>query len=348
MPTYPTQFFSGPFAASGDKTIIGTEPVAKGRASLPLGFPPITATPIAQGGIAPQREDFNGILYMLSAFSWWQQSGGMWQFSTALDYTPPAIVLYSGQYWQCVQACGASSQVVAPGSNAAYWQPLPQFLFQSYPVTLSGDVSGNGTASADGLDVSVTVSQAAKLKNSVTITFGGDVSGSVTFDGSNPNVNANLTLQVSIDATPVGTVIMYWGSSAPSGYFVCNGGSFDGNQYPQLQAILGSTTLPDLRNQFIRGASPGSRNTGYSETDAGRNVTGTFVTEALITGVVNQIQPTGAFSYQTVSSSRHISSGSDSGNQAITLDASKSWGTIHTANEFRPTNTALLFCIKHD
>lgn len=348
MPTYPTQFFSGPFAASGDKTIIGAEPVATGRASLPLGFPPITATPISQGGIAPQREDFNGILYMLSAFSWWQQSGGMWQFNSALDYAPPAIVLYSGQYWQCVKACGASSQIVTPGTNTSYWQPLPQFLFQNYPVQLSGDVEGEGTASAAGLNIDVTVNQATKWTNPVTITFTGDVGGTVTLDGSNPDVSAQMSLQVKIDATPVGTIIMYWGSEAPSGYFVCNGGTFNGESYPDLQAVLGGTTLPDLRNQFIRGASPGIRNVGYSEPDAGRNITGTFVTEALVIGNANQIQPTGAFYLSSTGSARHISSGTDPGNQIMNMDASRVWGAEHTTSEFRPTNTALLFCIKHD
>ena len=344
MPTYPTQFFSQPFANAGDKTIIGDSAVTKGRATLPEGFPPITATSIKQGGIAPNRLDFNGILYMLSAMAWWQQSGGMWQFNSTLDYAPPAIVLYSGQYWQCVQACGASSQVVTPGSDASYWQPLPQFLFQNYPVTLGGDVSGNGTASAGGLNVPVTVNQTEKLKNAVTITFGGDVSGSVTFDGSNPSVSANLTLQVSIDATPVGTVIMYWGSDAPSGYFVCNGGTFDGTQYPQLQAVLGNTTLPDLRNQFIRGASPGSRAVGYSETDAGRNVTGTAANLRTLGGGTFS----GAFAAYGVQNSSGFTGSEARSVGGFTMDASRVWGQEHTADEFRPTNTALLFCIKHD
>ena len=343
MPTYPTQFFSSPFAEDGDKTIIGAEPVATGRASLPLGFPPITATPVAQGGVAPQREDFNGILYMLSAFAFWQQSGGMWQFSSTLDYTPPAIVLYSGKYWQCVQACSADAPVT-PGTNDACWQPLPQFLFQSYPVSLSGDASGNGTTSASGLNVPVTVNQAARLTQPMTMTFQGDVTGSVTFDGSK---NVAVTLTGGADANPVGTVIMYWGSSAPEGYFVCNGGTFDGDAYPQLKAVLGSTTLPDLRNQFIRGASPGSRNTGTRETDAGRNVTGTFAANDL-TNDITVPAVSGAFSAYN-SGMRDAGDGSSSpGGYGISLDASRIWGADHTATEFRPTNTALLFCIKHD
>ena len=346
MPTYPINFFSQPFAASGDKNIIGETSVTQGRANLPEGFPPITATPIAKGGIAPNRLDFNGILYMLSAMAFWQQSGGMWQYNSDLDYTPPAIVFYAGKYWQCVKASGKDSPV-APGSKAAYWQPLPQFLFQSYPVTLTGDVSGEGTASAAGLDIDVTVNQAAKWTKPVTITFGGDVSGSLTLDGSNPDVSANLTLQVSNDATPVGTVIMYWGSSAPDGYFVCNGGPFDGKKYPLLQKVLGGTTLPDLRNQFVRGASPGRRAVGYRETDAGRNITGTVPGEGR-NNVYNQAF-TGAFYVSDPTGKYPGTNGAgDIDNVRVSFSASRSWGAAHTANEFRPTNTALLFCIKHD
>lgn len=345
MPTYPTQFFSSPFAENGDKTIIGADPVATGRASLPLGFPPITATPIAQGGIAPQREDFNGILYMLSAFAFWQQSGGMWQYNSNLDYTPPAIVFYSGKYWQCVQACSADAPVT-PGTNAAYWRPLPQFLFQSYPVSLSGDASGNGTTSASGLNVPVTVNQAARLTQPMTMTFQGDVTGSVTFDGSK---NVAVTLTGGADANPVGTVIMYWGSSAPDGYFVCNGGTFDGAAYPQLKAVLGSTTLPDLRNQFIRGSSPGSRNTGTRETDAGRNITGAFYSDARFYGDGAPIMPTGPFSITAgIQGTRAISATLTPTGQQMNFNAQNVWGADHTATEFRPTNTALLFCIKHD
>jgi hypothetical protein len=32
----------------------------------------------------------------------------------------------------------------------------------------------------------------------------------------------------------------------------------------------------------------------------------------------------------------------------IDIDASISWGAEHTAEEFRPVNIAILYCIKHD
>ena len=54
---------------------------------------------------------------------------------------------------------------------------------------------------------------------------------------------------------PVGTYLDYAGSNAPTWvlfcsvppYLVCNGGTFSSSTYPALAAILGGTTLPDLR-----------------------------------------------------------------------------------------------------
>ncbi len=54
----------------------------------------------------------------------------------------------------------------------------------------------------------------------------------------------------------VGTILPYAGSSAPTGWLLCNGGSFSSTEYPQLYALLGlSTTLPDLRSKYLKGAS---------------------------------------------------------------------------------------------
>ena len=57
--------------------------------------------------------------------------------------------------------------------------------------------------------------------------------------------------------TPVGVIQAFAGTSAPGGYFICDGSAFDGAVYPQLAAVLGSTTLPDLRGVFLRGLDNG-------------------------------------------------------------------------------------------
>lgn len=68
-----------PFASSGAKNAI---PVASqigitaGAASLTDGFPPLTRTPLAAGGVPPSGLDMNGIIYELSAILRWANAGG--------------------------------------------------------------------------------------------------------------------------------------------------------------------------------------------------------------------------------------------------------------------------------
>lgn len=51
-----------------------------------------------------------------------------------------------------------------------------------------------------------------------------------------------------------GTILTYAGSSAPSGWLLCNGGTFSSTEYPELYVLLGlSTTLPDLRERYLIG-----------------------------------------------------------------------------------------------
>ena len=50
---------------------------------------------------------------------------------------------------------------------------------------------------------------------------------------------------------------MYASMTAPAGYLFCDGSTFLAGTYPELNRVLGGNTLPDLRNQFIRGANTG-------------------------------------------------------------------------------------------
>lgn len=73
-------------------------------------------------------------------------------------------------------------------------------------------------------------------------------------------------------AAPVGTVTQYAGSSAPTGYLLCDGSAVSRSTYADLFTILsttygagdGSTTfnLPDLRGRVPMGAGTGAQNGG--------------------------------------------------------------------------------------
>ncbi|GEM_PF-1382374 len=49
---------------------------------------------------------------------------------------------------------------------------------------------------------------------------------------------------------PVGSIIMYAGSSAPTNWLICNGSTFSTSTYPALNSVLGGNTLPNFSGRF--------------------------------------------------------------------------------------------------
>ncbi|WP_334166339.1 hypothetical protein [Achromobacter mucicolens] len=119
-----------PFANSGAKNTI---PVASqigitpGLASFTDGFPPLTMTPLAAGGVPPYGQDFNGILNFLSSAVRWAQAGGLYPydaaFSTAIGGYPRGAVLAaatgSGRWVNTVD-----NNTTNPDTGGANWISL--------------------------------------------------------------------------------------------------------------------------------------------------------------------------------------------------------------------------------
>lgn len=90
-----------PFAENGDKTSnIPTSATGTQAASLDEGFPPVTSTPINEGGIPPQREDFNGLGYLTTSQFFYLQMGGRFTFNSAVSsaiggYPQGAVLQYT-------------------------------------------------------------------------------------------------------------------------------------------------------------------------------------------------------------------------------------------------------------
>jgi len=73
------------FAQSGSKNTIPEASqigISHGAASFTDGFPPLTMTPLAAGGVPPYGQDFNGILHFLSNAIRWSQMGAGYSFDT--------------------------------------------------------------------------------------------------------------------------------------------------------------------------------------------------------------------------------------------------------------------------
>lgn len=116
-----------PFAESGTKNTIPEASqigVTPGLASFTDGFPPLTMTPLAAGGVPPYGADFNGILNFLSAAVRWKQAGGSYvydsAFATAVGGYPKGAVLLKSDlsgFW----INGTDSNATNPDTGGAGW-----------------------------------------------------------------------------------------------------------------------------------------------------------------------------------------------------------------------------------
>lgn len=148
----PLYLFERPFANEGTKNIIpATNNEATGLASQANGFPAVTQLPVKTGGIPPERADFNGILYMLSSFAYWQQSGGLMTYKTTLQYSPLCMVCYSNDIFICKKANGVdtSAGTKTPGIDTDYWTTLFQYILEA------GQASG--TTSSLGVPIGTVI-----------------------------------------------------------------------------------------------------------------------------------------------------------------------------------------------
>ncbi|EFE93984.1 hypothetical protein [Serratia odorifera] len=143
-----------PFASTGEKNTIPDSATQdtkeKGNAAYDSGFPPLTMTAIAAGGIPPHGKDFNGIMNDITSALRYSQAGGLYTFDSAFaqaigGYAKGAVVLSSDGakiWWNTVDA-----NVTDPdGTGATGWKNLladPAGLFLQRAKNLS-DLQNKG------------------------------------------------------------------------------------------------------------------------------------------------------------------------------------------------------------
>lgn len=137
MATQP-ELINVAFASGGARNPIPQNTTTLGKASLTNGFPTETSMPIDDGGVPPQRADFNGMLYWLSTFAMFQQSGGKFSYNATVNYDVPSIIYHNNDLWWCLQSNGPATAVKEPSaSNSDYWIKLRDYLsnpLAAYPV----------------------------------------------------------------------------------------------------------------------------------------------------------------------------------------------------------------------
>ena len=135
MATTEPQKWAATLGSTADVNAIpATTPSGSGRASFSGLFPPVTQLPLDQGGIAPERGDFNALFKYLGEYLFYLMQGGTFSYSTDYDYTAGNLVMHGGSLYLCIASNGPGSAIKYP-TDAAYWRQL----------AVSGeDSSGNG------------------------------------------------------------------------------------------------------------------------------------------------------------------------------------------------------------
>lgn len=297
-------FIGIPFAENGDKATIPTDPTF-GRASLDAGFPVETQTPLAAGGVAPNRLDFNGILNTIYQYLYWLQSGGLTTWSDTLNYPFPAITIGSdNNLYLSKQASGPDVSNVGPKDptavgNADYWF--------------------NPLANIGLLDYALIGAALYMPTTNLTPNFMW-ADGSLALFANYPQLQQKYN-----EGGLTGMVLPNTSSTT------------ERNAYPGKFVVNDAGTglyMPRLNNTFPRSWAPGNaRAVGQIVTDTGRNLTGSVGSW----GTVAWVGGNGVFS--TSGDYRPVGqiNAAITGPAALNFNAQNVWGA-NTGGEFAPVH----------
>jgi len=228
------------FAANGNKNTIPEDSqigVTPGAASLQDGFPPLTMTPIAAGGIPMSGPDLNGILNLATQSIRWQHAGGLYSYNSTFandanvgGYPRGAVLMAANQSGLWLNS--ADNNTTNPDVGGAGWAPLVSGVVgQARNLSMSVTaVSATATMTADEIIVESALGGLRyclpsfnKTINLATTGAGGMDAGTAPASGFvavyaiyNPTTGASALL--ATNATAVKAPEVYGGANMPAGY----------------------------------------------------------------------------------------------------------------------------------
>ena len=113
-------------------------------ASFKKLFPALTQVPLSEGGVAPQRTDFNTLFKLLGDNIFYIQQGGVFSYSDTADYERGAFVKYNNELYLCIQD-NSSLNRRAP-TDDEYWKKIAlNSDLANYLPLAGGNITGNLT-----------------------------------------------------------------------------------------------------------------------------------------------------------------------------------------------------------
>jgi microcystin-dependent protein len=276
-PAYPT-ILQQPFAYAGLKNII-SYPSASPNASWHDGFPPVTMEPISSGGVPPAGQDFNGIYYELSSVLVYSNAGGRFKwdssFASAVGY-PIGAVIASNDFshsFQCLTAgassdpntfanvdnvdwavwgggntaCAGNYAIDTGGTNAFVIATIPGTA-QLYRGMRFAFKASTTSTTAGTLDVGSGTHPL--VRNDGSAVQAGDIVSGVIYECFWDAATTSFVLvnpvpsQYSVtpaSSVPVAAILPFGGSSAPSGFLLCDGSAVSRATYAALFTAISTT-----------------------------------------------------------------------------------------------------------
>ena len=188
MATTEPQKWSATLGANADvNSLPAVTPAGSGRASTSGLFPQVTQKPLDEGGIAPERADFNALFKYLGDYIYYIMQGGIFSYLSTYDYTAGNLAMFSGAVYECIAANGPGNEH-AP-TDTAYWRRL---------ATLQ-DIPPAATVNDGQLTINVNNTPVATF----TANQAGNSTANITVPAA-PTVNDG-TLTIQQDGVTVGT-----------------------------------------------------------------------------------------------------------------------------------------------
>lgn len=272
----------------------------RGHNYLVIAFDPSSSYAIASGNFIPAG-DYIGMVYDTVAGQTVaiDRQGNYWKHGTSLTTTTSTAKIT----WYDADATGGTHETT-PGSAVSYTIPARAYVSVSCPAppdALNLDITNHDRANQvrfywgagsspgtgawslatftadpwggilDGLnDPSLTTGQTPPTTNSFPTTSstpGNIMSGNTRLDGT-PKVYIDGAGKGNLDGlVPPGSIMMWGGANAPTGWYLCRGTTENQSTDPDLYAAIGtaygtgdgtsgSFSLPDLRARFPIGQWP--------------------------------------------------------------------------------------------
>lgn len=315
-PTFiPIAFATNGFKNTIQKTRQPTQPAED--MTWADGTPPITTTPLNDGGKAPKGQDFNGVLFVATENGIFVQNGNRYKWNAD-------VVTHYGGY--------AKDAIVQSDDGIREFRSL----IDNNATNPNSNVAGTWMVYAGVGSVPASTSTTAgvlKVLNSLNST---DV-------GSALSAAQGKQLADWLDVLMY-SPIPYPSITPPSGFFTMNGRPLNPTDHPKLYALYGPF-LPDMRAYGIRGVDNGrgvdvGRTILSSQEDTIQNITGQ--TAGLSSNQVNDSVYNGVFA-RTPNAVGVISTGTNWTVYGSSFDASR---VVRTSNETRQKNVAFNYIVK--